>query len=39
MDILAILRTRILQKFPHIGLEELNLRLELAHDLIKHIRK
>ena len=38
MNILEILRARILESFPNIDPEELELRVNYAHDLIKHIR-
>lgn len=39
MNILDLIRTRILERFPEIDPEELELRVEYAHEVIKHIRK
>lgn len=38
MDILELLRVRILEQFPHITHEELNIRLEYAYRLINQIK-
>lgn len=39
MTILDLLSARIIEQYPQIKAEELYLRLELAHELIKYIRK
>ena len=39
MNIVEILRIRILEEFPNISPEELQIRLELVHELLEHIRK
>ncbi len=38
MDILEVIRTRILQDFPDITEDELSLRLSIAIDLLESIR-
>lgn len=39
MNILRILRARIKESFPEISHDELELRVNYAYELIKHIRK
>ena len=39
MDILDVLRTRILREFPSITEEELQIRLTIAEKLLEDIRK
>lgn len=39
MNILDILRARIKESFPEISHDELELRVNYAYELIKHIRK
>ena len=39
MDILDVLRTRILREFPSITEEELQIRLTIAEKLLEDLRK
>ncbi len=39
MDILDVLRTRILRQFPSITEEELQIRLTIAEKLLEELRK
>lgn len=39
MNILDVLRARITENFPEIDEDELELRINYAYELIKHIRK
>ena len=38
MNILDLIRAQILESFPEIDPKELELRVNYAHELIKHIR-
>lgn len=39
MDILDVLRARILEQFPSISEEELQIRLDIAEKLLEDLRK